>query len=164
MDNKEVYLVDDSADHRLLVRTIFKEFLPNYHVRFFQGASELYQFMVLQSSPEYAGRRPGLIILDLKMPNMDGYDLLRLLRKTPDNTVTKWSSMPIIILTHSSSESDIRKCYEAGASSFIMKPVEFEELRFLIETICHYWLDYNTLPTARTSEDRFSESTYGDHT
>ncbi|WP_051663955.1 response regulator [Dyadobacter crusticola] len=158
MDKKEVYLVDDSADHRLLVRTIFNEFLPNYHVRFFQGASELYQFMILQSSPEYSGRRPGLIILDLKMPNIDGYDLLRLLRKTPDNNVTRWSTIPVIILTHSSSGVDIQKCYDAGASSFMIKPVEFEELRFLIETICHYWLDYNLLPPAKTSENRLTES------
>lgn len=153
MDNREVYLVDDSADHRLLIRTIFKEFLPNYHVRFFQGAAELYQFMVLQSSPEYSGRKPALIIMDLKMPNIDGYDLLRLVRKTPDNALTKWSTLPIIILTNSSSEQDIQRCYDAGANSFIIKPVEFEELRFLIETICHYWLDYNSLPSPSRKEN-----------
>ncbi|CAG5068828.1 Response regulator rcp1 [Dyadobacter sp. CECT 9623] len=153
MEKKEIYLVDDSADHRLLIRTIFNEFLPNYRVRFFQGAAELYQFMVLQSAPEFSGSRPGLIILDLKMPNIDGSDLLRLIRKTPDNFVTKWSTLPIIILTSSSSDEDIQKCYAAGANSFIVKPVEFEELRFLIETICHYWMDYNTLPVPTRKEN-----------
>ncbi|KAA0992914.1 response regulator [Dyadobacter aurulentus] len=153
MDKREVYLVDDSADQRLLIRTIFKEFLPNYHVRFFQGAAELYQFMVLQSSPEYSGRHPGLIILDLHMPNINGYDLLRLVRKTPDNQYTMWSTLPIIILTNSSSDQDIQKCYSAGANSFIVKPVEFEELRFLIETVCHYWIDYNSQPMPARKEN-----------
>jgi CheY-like chemotaxis protein len=150
MDQKEVYVVDDSADHRLLIRTIFNKFLPNYHVRFFQGGKELYEFLILQSSPEYKGRRPGLIILDLKMPAIDGYELLKLLRQTPDNDVTKWRTLPVIILTSSGTESDIDKCYSAGANSFIVKPMEFEELRFLLETICHYWLDYNRLPSINT--------------
>ena len=152
MDQMEIYLVDDSADHRLLVRTIFKEFLPKYHLRSFQGAAELYQFLVLQSAPEYNGRRPALIILDLKMPSIDGLELLKLIRKTPDNAVTRWSTIPVLILTHSSAPEDIQRCYEAGASSFITKPLEFEALRYLLETISHYWLDYNRLAVARKSQ------------
>jgi CheY-like chemotaxis protein len=148
MDQMEIYLVDDSADQRLLVRTIFKEFLPNYNLRSFQGAAELYQFLVLQSAPEYSGRRPALIILDLKMPSIDGVELLKLIRKTPDNSVTRWSAIPVVILTHSSAQEHIQRCYDAGASSFIVKPLEFEELRYLLETICHYWIDYNRLAVA----------------
>jgi CheY-like chemotaxis protein len=146
MDQKEIYLVDDSADHRLLVRTIFKQFLPNYHLRSFQGGMELYQFLVLQSSPEYRGRRPALIVMDLKMPSIDGLELLKLIRKTPDNTATRWSSIPVVILTNSSAAEDIQRCYDAGASSFVTKPIEFEALKYLLETICHYWIDYNRLP------------------
>lgn len=146
MDQKEIYLVDDSADHRLLVRTIFKQFLPNYHLRSFQGGMELYQFLVLQSSPEYSGRRPVLIVMDLKMPSIDGLELLKLIRRTPDNTVTRWSTIPVVILTHSSAAEEIQRCYDAGASSFITKPIEFEPMKYLLETICHYWIDYNRLP------------------
>ena len=141
----EIYLVDDSADHRLLVRTIFKQFLPDYHLRSFQGGMELYQFLVLQSSSEYRGRRPALIIMDLKMPAINGVELLKLIRKTPDNAVTRWSTIPVVILTHSDAVEDIQSCYEAGASSFIKKPLEFEALRDLLQTICHYWVDHNRL-------------------
>jgi CheY-like chemotaxis protein len=146
MDQKEIYLVDDSADHRLLVRTVFKQFLPDYHIRSFQGGMELYQFLVLQSSSDYVGRRPALIVMDLKMPSIDGLELLKLIRKTPDNVITKWSTLPVVILTNSSSPEDIQSCYDAGASSFVTKPLEFEALRYLLETICHYWIDYNRLP------------------
>jgi len=145
MEQMEIYLIDDSADQRLLVRTIFKQFLPNYHVRSFQGANELYQFLILQSSPEYNGRRPALIVMDLKMPSIDGLDLLKLIRKTPDNGVTDWGTIPVVILTNSSSPVDIKNCYKAGANSFITKPLDFEGLRSLLETICRYWIDYNRL-------------------
>ncbi|MCF2487842.1 response regulator [Dyadobacter sp. CY347] len=146
MDQKEIYLVDDSEDHRYLVRTIFKKFLPNYHVRFFQGGSELYQFLILQSSPDYAGRLPALIILDQQMPAISGLEVLKLLRRTPDNAKTKWKTMPIVILSNDNSNDIVNKCYLAGANSFFVKPLEFEELRYMLETICHYWMDYNRLP------------------
>ncbi|MCF0052847.1 response regulator [Dyadobacter chenwenxiniae] len=154
MDNKEIYLVDDSADHRYLVRTIFNKFLPNYHVRFFQGGNELYQFLILQSAPSYTGRRPGLIIMDLKMPSINGLELLKLIRQTPDNGVTQWKTMPIVILSNNSSNEITTRCYLAGANSFFMKPVEFEELRYMLETICHYWMDYNKLPAVSPTESQ----------
>nr|WP_295924824.1 response regulator [uncultured Dyadobacter sp.] len=144
----EVYLIDDSADQRLLVRTIFKQFLPKYHLRCFQGAKEMYQYLVLQSAPKYDGRKPALIVMDLNMPSIDGLELLKLIRKTPDNATTRWSNIPVVILTNSSESEDILRSYEAGASSFITKPLEFEELRYLLETVCHYWVDYNRLAAA----------------
>jgi AmiR/NasT family two-component response regulator len=52
----------------------------------------------------------------------------------------------VVILTNSSAAEDIQSCYDAGASSFVTKPLEFGALRSLLETICHYWIDYNRLP------------------
>ncbi|NIJ54321.1 response regulator [Dyadobacter arcticus] len=152
MDKKEVYLVEDSADYRFLVRNVFNKFLPNYHLRFFQGAQELYQFLILQSAPEYKGRRPGVIILDLKLPAIDGYELLKLIRQTPDNEITQWKTVPVVILTAGCQDRDIEKCYKAGANSFMIKPIDIEELRHLLETICHYWIDYNQMPVAKQSQ------------
>lgn len=152
MSKMEIYLVDDSADHRYLVRTIFNKFLPNYHVRFFQGGKELYEYLILQSAPGFTGRLPGLIILDLKMPTIDGYEMLKLLRQTPDNSNTRWKTLPIVILTSNSTDRDISKCYLAGANSFFIKPVEFEDLRYLLETVCHYWMDFNKLPSVTSMQ------------
>lgn len=146
MDKKEIYLVDDSADYRLLVRGIFSKYLPDYHVKFFQGANELYQFLILQSSPDYAGRVPALIIMDLDMPTIDGLTLLKLLRNTPDNASTQWKTLPVVILSNSNAPDVISKCYQAGTNSYFVKPMDFEELRLMLETICRYWLGYNRLP------------------
>ncbi|WP_439582023.1 response regulator [Dyadobacter bucti] len=151
---KEIYLVEDSSDFRQLVRSIFNHFLPEYHIRSFQGARELYQYMVLQSDDEYTGRRPALIILDLKMYTIDGIELLKLIRQTPSNAFTEWKAIPVIMLSGSAHQDDINKCYQAGANSFFIKPVDFEELKKLLATVCRYWVDYNRLASAAcTSQD-----------
>jgi CheY-like chemotaxis protein len=152
MSKKEIYLIEDSADFRHLVRAIFDKFLPNYHVRFFQGGAELYQFMILQSAPSYSGRRPGLLIMDLEMPAIGGVDMIKLVRQTPSNDITEWKTMPIVVLSSSTSRSDIDRCYKAGVNSFFIKPTDFEELRSLLETICHYWIDHNQLAIPDLSE------------
>lgn len=147
MSKKEIYLVEDSSDFRQLVRGIFAKFLPDYHVRFFQGAQELYQYMVLQSAEHFKGRRPALIILDLQLPDISGLELLKLVRQTPSNTETEWKTIPIVILSGSARQEDVNRAYQAGASSFFIKPVEFEELHTLLETMCRYWIDHNRLAT-----------------
>lgn len=143
MSKKEIYLVEDSSDFRQLVRGIFTKFLPEYHVRFFQGGQELYQYMVLQSAEDFKGRRPALIVLDLQLPAISGFELLKLIRQTPANAVTDWKTIPIAILSGTAVQEDINRCYRAGANSFFIKPIEFEELHTLLETMCRYWLDYN---------------------
>ncbi|SDE45111.1 CheY chemotaxis protein or a CheY-like REC (receiver) domain [Dyadobacter soli] len=148
MSKREIYLVEDSSDFRQLVRGIFTKFLPEYHVRFFQGAQELYQYMVLQSAEQFKGRRPGLIILDLQLNAISGLELLKLVRQTPGNTETEWKNIPIVILSGTSRQEDINRCYQAGANSFFVKPTEFEELHTLLETLCRYWIDYNRLASA----------------
>ena len=147
MSKKEIYLVEDSSDFRQLVRGIFTKFLPDYHVRFFQGGQELYQYMVLQSAEDFKGRRPGLIILDLQLPAINGLELLKLIRQTPANVHTEWKTIPIAILSGAAQQEDINRCYQAGANSFLIKPVEFEELHTLLEIMCRYWIDYNRQAT-----------------
>jgi CheY-like chemotaxis protein len=143
---KELYIVDDSADHRFMVKNIFTNFLPQYPVRFFDSAEELYHYLILQSSPDYAGNHPGLIILDMKMPAINGYHLLKLIRQTPDNEWTSWKRLPIVMMSSEAIAADISLCYEAGANSFLTKPVTLDEMRAILETTCSYWLENNCLP------------------
>lgn len=157
MSKKEIYLVEDSSDFRQLVRTIFSQFLPEYHVRFFQGGQELYQYMVLQSSEAFKGRRPGLVVLDLNLSTISGLELLKLLRQTPGNAETEWKTIPIVILSGIARQEDINKCYQAGANSVFLKPVDFEELRTMIETMCHYWMDYNQCATSAVPKQAISQ-------
>ncbi len=141
MSSKEIYLVEGSGEFRQLARSVFTKFLPDYRVRFFQGAHELYQYMVLQSAEQFKGRRPGLIIIDLELPAINGFDLLKLVRQTPPNTETDWKTIPIVILSSTARQEDIDRCYQAGANSFFVKPVDFEELHTFLVTMCRRWID-----------------------
>lgn len=99
--------------------------------------------MVLQSAEQFKGRRPGLIILDLQLPTISGFELLKLVRQTPSNHETDWKTIPIVILSNTLRQDDINRCYRAGANSFLIKPIEFEDLHTLLDTMCRYWIDYN---------------------
>ena len=144
--NKELYIVDDSPDHRFIIQSIFSKFLPQYPVRLFPSGRELYEFLIVQSDGQYEGDLPGLIVLDLRMPSITGYNLLKLLRQTPDNNKIHWKTFPIIMMSSEGSPQEIMECYEAGANSFFKKPLEFEEMKSLMKMICEYWLDFNRLP------------------
>ncbi|MBE9463761.1 response regulator [Dyadobacter subterraneus] len=146
-DKKEIYIVEDSADYRQLLRMIFTKSLPDYPLRFFQGGSELYQFMILQSSETYTGRIPGLIIMDLNLPIISGTDMITLVRQTPPNKNTNWNGIPIIILSNITAQEQVNKCYQVGADSYFVKPADAQELQALLKTICHYWIDHNVLAT-----------------
>jgi len=145
-NSRELYLVDDSEDHRFIIQNIFNKFLPSYPIRLFHGAKELYELLILQADAGYKGSLPGLIVLDLKMPLIKGSDLLRLLRQTPDNEKVSWKSFPVVMMSSQGSTEDIIECYQAGANSFFAKPTDPEELRSLFQTLCRFWLDYNRLP------------------
>jgi CheY-like chemotaxis protein len=81
------------------------------------------------------------------MPSINGYELLKLLRQTPDNEKTQWKSLPVVIMSSEGIPQDINQCYIAGANSYLTKPLDFEELRSVLETTCQYWLDFNHIPS-----------------
>nr|WP_262709884.1 response regulator [Dyadobacter psychrotolerans] len=114
----------------------------------FEGGEQLYHYLIQQSSPNFMGLLPGLIILNFRMPVLNGYELLKLLRQTPDNAHTQWRTLPIVMMTSENVSEEVKQCYQAGANSFVTKPIIFEELRELMETICHYWLDSNLVAAA----------------
>ena len=85
--------------------------------------------------------RPGLILLDLNMPRMDGREALKEIKSNPE-----LRSIPIIALTTSHSEDDIARVYQLGANSFITKPVSFESLVETIRCMGRYWFEVVKLP------------------
>ena len=84
---------------------------------------------------------PRLILLDLKLPRLDGWDVLRRVKDDP-----RTRHIPVVVLTSSSDHRDIAKCYELGANSYIIKPVDFQEFTQAARVIGTYWLSLNNLP------------------
>jgi len=88
---------------------------------------------------------PKLILLDLKMPKMNGFDLLRELRSNE-----RGFALPVVVLTSSIEERDIVECYRLGANGFAVKPMDMLDLDEVVERIARYWLSVNLAPPRET--------------
>ncbi len=139
----EILLAEDSADDAVLtIRALKKSGLTNkiYHVR--DGAEAL-DFIfckgayVLRNRNEY----PKLILLDLKMPKVSGMEVLEKMKTDPDI-----KSIPVVILTSSKEDPDIKKSYALGVNSYIVKPVESENFFRALKEVGFYWLIHNQPP------------------
>lgn len=127
-----LYVVDDSPDYRLLVEVVFKRFLPDYEVRFFESG------YALRHHALRTVERPGLILLDRHMPDQDGVQVLQLLKQHP-----AWQIVPVVMVSSDASHEEKEECYRMGANSFLQKPIGFEQMKQLMASTCHYWLSLN---------------------
>lgn len=142
MENKvvEILIVEDSMDDaNLTIRSLKKNNVANnmFHVK--DGAEAL-DFLFAKGA--YAERTtaamPKLILLDLKMPKVNGLEVLEKI-KSDNNT----KSIPVVILTSSQEDPDIKKCYELGANSYVTKPVNFEGFVKAVKELGFYWMVLN---------------------
>lgn len=138
-----VLMADDDPDDCLLVTEAFKETGMAMDLRCVQDGEELMEYLGRQGLYEDTpcSPRPDLILLDLNMPIKDGREALKEIKSRPD-----LRSIPIVILTTSEEERDIVESYEMGASSFITKPVDFNDLVELLRVLGTYWFGLVKLP------------------
>lgn len=140
MDYVEILLVEDNInDAELTIRVLTKNNLANklFHVK--DGAEAL-NFIYCKG--EFADRdkhhKPKLILLDLKMPKIDGLEVLKIIKSDPDTR-----HIPVVILTSSKEDKDLIESYQLGANSYIQKPVEFDKFVKSIVDIGMYWVILN---------------------
>lgn len=139
----EILLVEDNADDaEMAIHALRKKNLANKLIHLEDGEEAL---DFLFGTGKFAGRditfRPRLILLDLKMPKVDG---MQVLAKVKSNDATK--KIPVVILTSSKEDPDLSKCYELGANSYIVKPVEFESFINAVTQLGMYWMLLNNPP------------------
>jgi two-component system response regulator len=139
----EILLIDDNMnDAELMIRALKKNNLANKLVHLKDGVEALdFVFCKGSFAERNFNNRPKVIFLDLKMPRIDGLEVLETIKK---NEQTK--SIPIVILTSSKQDPDICKCYDLGASSYIVKPVGFDNFSKAIGELGVYWLLLNEQP------------------
>ncbi|TLY28799.1 MAG: response regulator [Ignavibacteria bacterium] len=148
MANKIIMLVEDNADDEALtVRALKKNNVDNVIVVVRDGAQAL---EYLFATGMYAGRdvteMPQLILLDLKLPKVDGLEVLRRLRADERTRL-----LPVVILTSSKEERDLIEGYRLGANSYIRKPVDFIQFTEAVNQLKLYWLVLNQ-PAPRNGE------------
>ncbi|MEN6441053.1 MAG: response regulator [Syntrophobacter sp.] len=138
-----ILIADDDQDDRLLIREAFIENKLPYDVRFVEDGEALMDYLLQRGkySASDAAPGPGLILLDLNMPGMDGREVLKEIRAN-----ARLRHIPIVVLTTSHEAEDIYQSYTVGANSFITKPNTFEAISQLINSIGKYWLEIVELP------------------
>ncbi|MBL7814041.1 MAG: response regulator [Saprospiraceae bacterium] len=125
-----VIFADDDADDRLLLQEAFEENDIKCQLEFVEDGVELLGY--LQNNATI----PSLILLDINMPRKDGTQILKEIKSN-----VHWKHIPVVMFTTSQSPEDIRKCYDLGANSFIVKPSSFENLINVTNTIGQYWIE-----------------------
>ncbi len=138
-----VMLVEDNIDHaELVIRTMEDHRIANTIKHFSDGQTALDYLMRRGEYVEPAlSPRPHVILLDLRLPRVDGLEVLRLIKEEPE--VQK---IPIIVLTTSEAEKDVARAYDNHVNSYLVKPVGFEEFSKLMNDLGFYWLGWNTHP------------------
>ena len=139
----EVLLVEDNpSDAELTMRALKKNNMANkiYHVK--DGAEAL-DFLFAQG--DYSSRKienaPKVILLDLKMPKINGIEVLRVLKAD-----VRTKKIPVVVLTSSKEDPDIKECYSLGVNSYVVKPVNFDDFLKAVSDLGLYWLLINQAP------------------
>jgi len=137
----EILLVEDKATDAELVLRSLKKITKKFYV--VGDGAEALEFIF--ATGKYAQRNmenvPSVILLDLKLPKVDGIEVLRRI-KSDDRT----KNIPVVALTSSSEDRDLRECYKLGINSYIVKPVDFEKFMQAVTDLCKYWLSINIPP------------------
>jgi len=133
---------DSNEDFEALQRFLRRSPLPVSIQRCVNGDQAL-AFLYRTGEYEEADHapRPGLIVLDLNLPGTDGREVLRQI-KQDENLRT----IPVVVFTTSNNPKDIEDCYQYGVNSYIVKPINFQQLKRDIQTLLDYWFDVTTLP------------------
>ena len=139
----EILLVEDNAsDAEMTIDALKKNGLANKLLHLKDGAAAL-DFIFGEG--EFEGRnienKPKVILLDLKMPKVNGIEVLQRIR-TDDHT----KNIPVVMLTSSKEDPDIKACYDLGVNSYVVKPVEFDEFQKAITELGMYWMIVNQQP------------------
>jgi CheY-like chemotaxis protein len=141
-----ILICDDDEDDRMLTRQALEEAHISNALRFVEDGEQLLDYLYQRG--RYAGEsgkapRPGLILLDLNMPRMDGREALKVIKS--DKSL---HDIPVVVLSTSRLDEDIVRSYQLGVNSFISKPVTFSGLVEAMNVLGRYWLEIVELPPA----------------
>ena len=146
MEKKKILLVEDSKDDILLIKRAFLK----------TGLSDKFELIIAQDGNQalsylfdsknvsifQQGKLPMILLLDLNIPKINGFEVLQRIRS---NEKTKL--IPVVVFTSSKEDKDITKSYTLGANSYVRKPIDSEKFTSILQQIVQYWSDVNELPT-----------------
>jgi CheY-like chemotaxis protein len=143
-----ILLVEDDPNDTVLIRRAFQKAGFGDNLKIVSDGGQAIQY--LQGQKEYGDRArfplPFLLLLDLKMPGTDGFEVLQWIRRQPD-----LKRLLVVVLTSSNLQADVDRAYDLGANSYLVKPVEFSQMVNMIERFEAYWTELNRFPSPASS-------------
>ena len=136
-----ILLVEDEEEHRILIKRALREFHVMNEIHCVESGEEAMDYLFHRNKYGQNSPKPGLILLDLSLPKMEGLDLLKIIKESED-----LRDIPTVILTSSNREIDMTKAYMHHANSYIVKPVDFNKFAETVKEVGLYWLICNTAP------------------
>ena len=142
-DLAAILLVEDNPDHEELVRRALEERAAPVDLMVVRHGEEALDYLFRRGrwSEPRQSPRPRLILLDLRLPRLDGLQVLAVVKSTPP-----LRDIPVVILTTSDSEQDMAGAYARHANSYLVKPVDHQRFADLVASVESYWLDLNRQP------------------
>ncbi len=135
---KLILLVEDNPDDEFLTRDALRTGGVAHDVIVAHDGAEAVDWIFHDDNAVPGARIPDLVLLDLKLPKMSGFDVLHRIRSSE-----RTRSLPVVILTSSSEQQDIQRSYYEGANSYVRKPVNFSDFVRAVQTLGVYWLTVN---------------------
>jgi CheY-like chemotaxis protein len=148
LQNEFILLAEDDPNDVLLIQRAFQKAGFKNMLKVVRDGEQAIEYLAGRGA--YSNRErfplPYLLLLDLKMPGTDGFEVLQWLRGEPD-----LKRLLVVVLTSSNLQADVDRAYELGANSYLVKPVEFDEMVNLIQRFETYWTEINRTPSAPAS-------------
>lgn len=145
MNKQPILIAEDDADDRYLLQTAFSEIGFPDQIDFVENGIEVFTYLdnIYTSSHMEVKALPGFILLDLNMPKKDGREVLKELKQHP-----VFKKIPVIVFTTTKNEIEIKRCYELGANSYVVKPITFDALLKVVENIRSFWFQTASIPVS----------------
>jgi CheY-like chemotaxis protein len=129
---RRILHVEDRPEDAELVRRILADLGKDHQIHLARDGAEAAAFVIGKNEPL------DLVLLDLKLPRVNGHEVLRILKRTP-----RTAKVPVVVLTSSSEPADVAGAYANGANSYVVKPVKYDELCDVVSGLARYWLQVN---------------------
>ena len=141
---KTILLAEDNPkDVELTLEALRENNLANEVVVVHDGTEAMEYLQCTGNFKDRKKGNPAVVLLDIKMPLMDGIEVLNAIRSDP-----KLKSLPVVMLTSSREEPDLKRCYDLGVNAYVVKPVNFKEFMDAVRTLGVFWALLNELPPA----------------
>jgi CheY-like chemotaxis protein len=140
-----ILIAEDDADDRYLLQTAFTEIGYPEKIDFVENGIEVLNYLddIYARNNMEDKALPGFILLDLNMPKKDGREVLKELKQHP-----VFKKIPVIVFTTTKNEIEIKRCYELGANSYVVKPISFDALLKVVENIRSFWFQTASIPVS----------------